>query len=187
MQQNAGLRSDGKLWLGVLLVVLGLLFLGAIFVPQGIINGLSELAWPLLIAVSGITLLVLGLTMQGASGLCIPGGILTVLGMVLGIQNAFDLFGTWTYAWALIAPGSVGLGIWLQGLKTGSADLRANGVRLMAIGGLLFLGFAAFFEGLLHVSGRSFGIVGQAFLPGVLILFGVLLLVRRSLPAGRNP
>lgn len=171
----------------MLLVVMGLLFLGAIFVPQGIVTGLSQLAWPLLIAVCGITLLVLGLTMQGVSGLCIPGSILTVLGLVLGIQNAFELFGTWAYAWALIFPGSVGLGIWLQGVKTASVELRANGLRLMAVGALLFLAFAAFFEGLLHISGRSFGIVGQAFLPGVLILFGVLLLVRRSLPARRNP
>jgi hypothetical protein len=54
----------------------------------------------------------------------------------------------------------------------------------MTTGALLFLGFGAFFEGLLHISGRDFGVVGQAFLPVVLILFGVLLLVRRVLQPG---
>ena len=176
--------ENGTLWLGLLLLVLGLVFLGAIFVPQGVIGGVGHLGWPLLIVVPGVTLIVVGMTTDGVSGLCIPGGILTVLGVVLGIQNGFDLYSAWAYAWALVAPGGVGLGIWLQGIATASPALRASGVRLMATGALLFLGFAAFFEGLLHISGRDFGVVGQAFLPAVLILFGVLLLLRRALPAG---
>jgi hypothetical protein len=150
-------------------------------------SALSQFGWPLLILIPGVTLLVLGLTVNGVHGLCVPGAVVTILGIVLGIQNGFDLFATWAYAWALIAPGGVGLGMWLQGMVTGSPGLRANGVRLMGMGALLFLGFAAFFEGLLHISGRDFGPVGQAFLPAVLILFGLLLLVRRALPFGRNP
>jgi hypothetical protein len=166
------------------LIALGFIFLVAIFLPQGFMSALSQLGWPLLIVIPGITLLVLGLTVKGVHALCVPGAIVTITGIVLGIQNSFDLYATWAYAWALIAPGGVGLGMWLQGLVTGSPALRANGLRLMGTGALLFLGFAAFFEGLLHISGRDFGVVGQAFLPAVLILFGLLLLVRRALPAG---
>ena len=184
MQPNPRRAADGGLWLGVLLVALGMIFLAAIFVPQGFVTGLSQLGWPLLIVIPGVTLLVLGLTGSGVQGLCIPGTMLTILGLVLAVQNTFDLYPTWAYAWALIAPGGVGLGMWLQGTVAASPGLRANGLRLMATGALLFLGFGAFFEGLLHISGRDFGVVGQAFLPVVLILFGVLLLVRRALQAG---
>jgi hypothetical protein len=187
MQPNPRRAADGGLWLGVLLVALGMIFLAAIFVPQGFVTSLSQLGWPLLIVIPGITLLVLGLTGSGVQGLCIPGAVLTILGIVLAVQNAFDLYPTWAYAWALIAPGGVGLGMWLQGTVAASPGLRANGLRLMATGALLFLGFGAFFEGLLHISGRDFGVVGQAFLPVVLILFGVLLLARRALQAGPNP
>src|SRR5437867_1940737 len=92
MQPHPERAANGGLWLGVILIVLGLLFLLAILMPQSFAADLSQFGWPLLI-----------------------------------------------------------------------------------------LGFAAFFEGLLHISGRDFGVVGQAFLPAVLILFGVLLLVRRVL------
>jgi len=181
MQTKPRRTADGGLWLGVLLIALGLIFLVAIFLPQGFVTGLSQLGWPLLIVIPGITLLVMGMTVSGVHVLCIPGGMITILGIVLGIQNAFDLYATWAYAWALIAPGGVGLGMWLQGMVTASPEARTNGVRLMGTGALLFLGFGAFFEGLLHISGRDFGVVGQAFLPAVLILFGVLLLVRQVL------
>ena len=186
MQPNAGRAADSGLWLGVLLIGLGLVFMIAIFLPQGFMATVSQFGWPLLIVIPGITLLVLGITVRGVPALCVPGAMVTITGILLAVQNSFDLYATWAYAWALIAPGGVGLGMWLQGLVTGSPGLRANGLRLMGTGALLFLGFAAFFEGLLHISGRDFGVVGQAFLPAVLILFGLVLLIRRALPAGPN-
>ena len=183
MLPNARRGADGGLWLGVLLIAMGLIFLVATFLPQAIVSGLSQFGWPLVIIIPGITLLVLGMTVRGVQALCVPGSMVTITGIVLAIQNTFDLYPTWAYAWALIAPGGVGVGMWLQGVATSSPALRATGVRLMGTGALLFLGFAAFFEGLLHISGHDFGAAGQAFLPAVLILFGVLLLVRRVLSA----
>src|SRR5439155_4736421 len=173
--------ADGGLWLGVLLIVMGLIFLVATFVPQGFVSNVSQFGWPLLVIIPGVTVLALGITVRGVQGLCIPGSMLTILGIVLAVQNAFDLYATWAYAWALVAPGGTGVGMWLQGVVAASPELRANGLRVMTTGVLLFLGFGAFFEGLLHISGRDFGVAGQAFLPAVLILFGVLLLVRRVL------
>jgi hypothetical protein len=187
MQPHPRRAADGGLWLGALLIALGLILLGALFIPQGIAFGISRFGWPLLIIVPGITLLVMGMTVRGVQALCIPGSMVAILGVILAIQNAFDLYATWAYAWALIAPGGVGLGMWLQGMATSSPGLRTNGMRLMGTGSLLFLGFGAFFEGLLHISGRDFGVVGQTFLPAVLILFGILLLVQRLLQQGPKP
>ena len=56
----------------------------------------------------------------------------------------------------------------------------------MGIGAAIFLVGAAFFEGVLHISGREFGFVGQVLLPALLIALGVWLLVRRALPAIRS-
>jgi len=54
------------------------------------------------------------------------GGILTMVGVVLAVQEAYDLYQTWAYAWALVAPGGVGLGLTIYGLFTGRRDdLRA--------------------------------------------------------------
>jgi lipopolysaccharide export LptBFGC system permease protein LptF len=119
------------------------------------------------------------------SGLCIPGAIVTMAGVVLAVQNTFDLYATWAYAWALVAPGGAGLGLFIQGLTTGRPALRAAGLRTMGIGAALFLVGAAFFEGVLHLSGKEFGFVGQLVLPLLLIAAGAWLLVRRALPARR--
>ena len=186
MQPDSARAANSGLWLGVILIALGLLLLVAILLPQTFVSNLSQFGWPLLIIIPGAALVVLGMTVRGLSALCVPGSIVTIVGVVLGIQNAFDLYASWAYAWALVAPGGAGLGMWLQGIASGSPGLQANGLRLMGTGALLFLGFAAFFEGLLHISGRDFGVAGQAFLPAVLILFGVLLLVRRALTTGPN-
>jgi hypothetical protein len=55
----------------------------------------------------------------------------------------------------------------------------------MGIGAALFLVGAAFFEGVLHLSGKEFGFVGQLVLPLLLIAAGAWLLVRRALPTRR--
>jgi hypothetical protein len=106
-------------------------------------------------------------------------------GIVLAIQNTFDLFATWAYAWALVAPGGVGLGLLIQGLTTGQPALRAAGVRTMGIGAAIFLVGLAFFEGVIHISGRELGLVGQLLLPLLLIVAGAWLLLRRALPVHR--
>jgi hypothetical protein len=129
-----------------------------------------------------MVLIGVGMTVQGLGALCIPGAIVTTAGLVLGVQNIFDLFATWSYAWALVAPGGVGLGMWLQGVATGSSGLRAAGWRTMGAGVIVFLLGAVFFEGIIHVSGRNFGFFGRVLLPLLLIGLGIWLLVRRNMP-----
>jgi hypothetical protein len=176
-------RASGSLLLGVLLVLLGIAYLVGQYVPRPFIQlDLGHYGWPLFVIIPGLALLVAGASSRAASGLCIPGAIVTMTGLVLAVQNTFDLFATWAYAWALIAPGGVGVGLWLQGLVTGNPGLRAAGLRTMGIGVAIFLVGAAFFEGVIHVSGRELGPVGQLILPVLLIAVGIWLLLRRGLP-----
>jgi hypothetical protein len=175
--------NTGTVLLGVLLVVVGLLYLAGRYLPPPAVEvDVGHYGWPLFVIVPGLVLLGFGLVVRDLSGLCVPGAIVTITGLVLAAQNTFDLFATWAYAWALVAPGGVGVGLYLQGLVARQPRLLKAGLRLMALGLTLFLIGAAFFEGVLHVSGREFGLVGQLVLPVLLIAAGVWLLLRRALP-----
>jgi hypothetical protein len=179
-------RAGGSLILGLLLILVGAAYVIGQYVPRPFIEvDLGHYGWPLFVIGPGLVLLAIGATSRGASGLCIPGAIITVTGIVLAIQNTFDLFATWAYAWALVAPGGVGLGLFIQGIATGQAGLRAAGLRTMGIGAAIFLIGGAFFEGVIHISGREFGFIGQLLLPALLIAVGVWLLLRRALAANR--
>jgi hypothetical protein len=179
-------RASGSLILGLLLVLVGAAYLVGQYLPRPFFQvDLGHYGWPLFVIVPGLALLAVGVTNRAVSGLCIPGAIVTMTGVVLAIQNTFDLFATWAYAWALVAPGGVGLGMFIQALATGQPRLRAAGLRTMGIGAAFFLVGAAFFEGVIHISGREFGFVGQLLLPLLLIAVGGWLLLRRALPAGR--
>lgn len=54
-----------------------------------------------------------GLGVPSLSGLCIPGSIVTILGLLLllMIQNSFDLWSTWAYAWTLVVLVGTGAGL----------------------------------------------------------------------------
>ena len=53
---------------------------------------------------------------RGGLGLAIPGAILAMIGFVLWYQASTGLYATWAYAWALVVPTGVGLGMLLYGL-----------------------------------------------------------------------
>jgi len=174
--QRAGARPRGgstSLAVGIVFVVVGLFFL----LIRLLDIDLSSYGWPLYVIIPGLTLLVVGFISLG-SGALIPGGIVTVIGLVLAYQSATNDFASWSYAWALVAPGGVGLGIFLQGLRVRSASLTRQGRNLMYWAVLIFLIGFVFFESVLNVSGHDYGKVGQAALPLLLIIIGVTLLVR---------
>ena len=50
------------------------------------------------------------------------GGIVTMIGVVLAVQEAYGLYQTWAYAWALVAPGGVGVGLTVYGLLARRGD-----------------------------------------------------------------
>jgi hypothetical protein len=170
----AGVRSGGSsMALGIVLVVVGLFALGV--VVFGI--DLTQYGWPLFVIIPGLTLLVVGFV-GGGVGASVPGGIVTMLGLVLAYQSSSGDWASWAFAWALIAPGGVGLGLYLQALRDRDPVMLRRGRTLMFIAVLIFMIGFVFFESILGISGTDYGIFGKAALPGLLIVIGIILLVR---------
>ena len=175
----------GSIVLGAILVVVGLLAL----LGRQLDVDLVSIGWPLFVLLPGVLLLAGSLFVGGRPGigLAIPGGIVTMTGLVLAFQNATDSYQTWAYAWALVAPGGVGVGLVIYGVLAGERDSLRAGVPVLISGLGLFLGFGFFFEGILGLSGARFVGFENAFAVGLVVL-GVIVLVlgvvgRRSPPA----
>ncbi len=166
--------------LGVALILVGVVYLGVEFIsPYQLFLDFKSWGWPIFIVVPGLALVGIGLAAQDLAPVTIPGAVITVTGIVLIVQNAFDLFATWAYVWALIVPGAVGAGMWLQGTVGGGHATRSAGWRTLSWGVILFLLGAVFFEGIVHVSGQPFG-AGRVLLPLMLIAIGIWVLIRRG-------
>ena len=142
--------------------------------------------WPFIIVGVGAMFFV-GMAAGGKStaGLAVPGSIVSVIGLMLFVQNITNHWESWAYGWTIILV-SVGLGIFIMGLYTGDALRRQSGLRVMRIGAILFIIFGGFFEGLIFSTFRGNGIQSYLF-PALLIVLGVYLVVTRSglLPARR--
>jgi hypothetical protein len=167
-------RSGGStMALGVVLVVVGLFALGVVVFGVD----LTQYGWPLFVIIPGLTLLVVGFV-GGGVGASVPGGIVTMLGLVLAYQSSSGDWASWAFAWALVAPGGVGLGLYLQALRDRDPVMLRRGRTLMFIAALIFIIGFVFFESILGISGTDYGIFGKAALPGLLIVIGIILLVR---------
>ena len=165
-------RAGSSVALGVVLVVLGAFALIVQF--TGFDAGGS---WPLFVVIPGLTLLVIGFVSLG-TGALIPGAILTVIGLILAYMNATQDWPAWAFAWPLVAPGGVGLGIWLQGVRTNDAHLLRQGRVLMFVAFLIFMVGFVIFGTIFKISDVDYGWFGKAALPGLLIVVGILLLAR---------
>ena len=164
----------GTIVLGLALVILGgLALLGRMFSID-----LLGLGWPIFVLAPGIALFAAGVAVGGRAGvgLAIPGGIVSMVGVVLSFQAATGLWATWAYAWALVAPGGVGVALVLYGLLTGQGDLVRNGVPVLLTGLGLFVAFGLFFEAVLHLSGDALPL-GEPILAGALVVLGAAILL----------
>jgi hypothetical protein len=173
----------GETALGGLLVLLGVLVL----LGQALELDVGEVGWPFFVIVPGLGLLGLGLAAPGRLGevLAIVGGVVTMAGLVLLVQNATDRFDTWAYAWTLVLVVGAGIGRWLSGVVGGRGELAASGAWLIAAGLVAFLGLAVFFEVVVGLSGHRSGAAGRYVLAALLILAGLGLVGRRLLTARR--
>jgi hypothetical protein len=162
---------------GILLIILGTLFLFGQFVDVG------SLLWPFFVLVPGIVLLAWAfIGGRGAAGLAVPGSIVTTVGLILVVMNATGTFEAWSYAWALVVA-AVGVGTYIQGTLVTDAKRQRDGLRTVTAGLVMFAAFGIFFQFL--VFGDMWGTwVGQWFLPLLLIVGGVLMLYlqRRRTP-----
>ncbi len=157
---------------GLVLVMLGVIFLAMEVVP-GLRDAIYlSSGWPLGIVAVAVLLAIIG-ALTGASGMAIPACIVGGIGALLWWQNATGNWESWAYAWALI-PGFVGIGMVIHGLFDRRWDTVWAGVWLMVISTALFLAFSAFLGG-----PNWLGV----YWPLALIVLGVLLLVRRLVRA----
>lgn len=170
-------RDSPNLAAGVILVAVGVLLLvGRLF---GI--SLARFLWPFYIVAPGVLLLIFALTTErSGEGLAIAGSIVTMVGLVLLYQNTTGHWQSWAYAWALVAPTSIGLGQVLYGALKGREHVVQTGLGLVKVGGIIFLVAAVFFELVIGISG--FRYIGW---PVLLIGLGVILLLR-NLMSSRN-
>jgi hypothetical protein len=181
--------SGGRRWigwetaLGGLLVLLGIV----VILRQALDLDLGRIGWPFFVIVPGLALLGVGLATPGRLGevLAMVGGLVTMAGLVLLVQNAADRFETWAYAWTLVFLVGPGIGRWLVGVVRGRGDLAAGGGRLIAAGLVAFVVLAVFFEVVVGIGGRPVGSAGRYGLAVLLIVAGLALLGRRLLLARR--
>lgn len=167
---------------GAVLIGLGVLFL----LDRLVEVNLGAAGWPLFVIVPGVAMLIWGVAMPGREGvgLAVGGGITTVVGLILAVQNATDLWATWAYAWALVGPGGTGIGLLAHGIVHDDGGQRSAGIRSIASGLGLFAAFGLFFEGVIGLSGSPFLSTDAG--PIVLIAVGVVVL-GIALVRGRRP
>jgi hypothetical protein len=166
--------TPGALVVGVILVLIG----ATLLVSRVADLSFNGVTWPLWIVVPGVAMLVgsFFIPPRGGLGLAIPGAIITMVGLVLWVQDAYDLYATWAYAWALVAPTGPGLGMLLYGLVHRDRELIGDGFRMTLVGLGLFLGFALFFEGVIGLSGDPIPNLEEV-LPYAVIGLGILLVI----------
>lgn len=153
----------GSVFIGALLILLGLLLSVFTFIP-----GLSiGRAWPLIFFVlaAGFILppFVWPQARQGLSGMLIPGSILAVLGLIFLYCSLTDDWPFWAFAWLLI-PVAVGLGLALAAVVGGwSRVVKWVGIWMMAIGLAVYGLFASLFGSpFIQVSGAALVILAGA-------------------------
>ena len=169
--------------MGAALVLVGVLFLAG----RQLGFDVGRAGWPLFVIVPGVVLFLLAFAVGGraGSGLAVGGATLTMTGLILAVQNATGLWSTWAYAWALVAPGGVGLGLVIYGALTRQRDLALSGAAALLAGLGLFLAFGFFFESIIGLSGRR--VAGlDTLLAGGLVILGAVIVVL-SLRPGRHP
>src|SRR5512147_1419350 len=168
-------RNRTNLFLGLLLVLIGIWLVVSRQVPA-IQNWLDDnFAWPMWTIGAGVLVLLIGL-ITGAPGMAVPAAIIAGVGGILYYQNATGNWDSWSYMWTLF-PGFVGVGTILAGLL--GENTRQNlvhGLNLIVISAALFLIFASFFGGL-----SILGPYGPAI---ILIALGIYILLRGFLRSG---
>jgi hypothetical protein len=161
------MRNRGALYVGLLLVALGAVFLLA--QTTGWL-GLGWRLWPLLLVLGGaaflLPLLVWPDKRQELAGLAVPGVILSGNGLLMLYQSLTGRWESWSYAWAL-EPIFVALGLLALYLLTNRP--RGLLVATTIVGGIglvLFVIFSTAFGGIMRFVG-----------PLLLIAVGLLVLL----------
>ncbi len=155
-------KRGSNLALGILLILIGVIFLIIrIFPGLGLAFSLV-FSWPVIIIAVGGALFLLGL-LTGAPEMAIPACIVGGIGSILYWQNLTDNWESWSYIWTFI-PGFVGIGLILSGVLKRDSNQISDGFQTIIISAVLFLVFGGFFGALPIL---------KQYWPALLILLGL--------------
>ena len=160
--------------LGGVLIFGGILFLvGEMFDIR-----LGTNFWPLFIIGPGVALFFVTLFLDEKIGvpLSIVSGITTMSGLILLAQAISGYWSNWPYAWTLLFPTAIGLGLLAYGVGRNKPELRGVGWSITKVGLALFLVFVAFFEFILGLGGFGLGFGW----PLLLVSLGLLVFALRG-------
>jgi hypothetical protein len=162
---------------GIILIALGCLAL----IDEIFDIHISRYIWPFFIIIPGLLILFFAVKKDYGSGepFAMLGAMVTMVGLVLLLQSITGLWSSWAYAWALVAPTSVGLGQLLYGAQNRDDNMIRSGRSLVNIGLIMFFAGIVFFELILNLSGFGRNPVVWA---AVFISAGVIVLIRGFLP-----
>jgi hypothetical protein len=166
----SGLNRN-NLIIGTILVAFGLMTIGG----QLLNIRIGRFLWPFFIIAPGALLLSFAFSKKVTNGepLAILGSMTTTLGLMLLYQSVTGHWASWAYSWALLAPTSIGAGLWLYGSRKNRPDMVSSGKTVVTIGLIIFLVGAVFFEMLLSLSN-----IGGILTPLLLIGLGGFLLIK---------
>lgn len=160
-------RSAGPT-LGVLLVLVGLFFV----VIQVLGPDWPRIAkyGPDILTGLGVLLFVLAFFAGAHRGetLVVFGSMMAMAGLLLLYQDRSGNWASWAYAWALVAPTSIGIGFLIYGPIKHRPDLTRRGVRMTAVGLALFLVLLVLFEVVFVAGGWLSGLTNLV--PAVILI-----------------
>jgi hypothetical protein len=148
--QHVAPDRRGPLVFGGILLALGLAAFALEAAGEEVGRLVGEAGWPFFVIVPGLLLLGAAFLVPKPRGLgfAVAGSIVTTVGLILLVQNATGLYETWAWVWALI-PTAAGLGLFGYGLFADEPAARSVGTRLAAIGTVLLIVGAWFFNPIL--------------------------------------
>lgn len=174
-------RVGGSVDRGSLLLGASLLVIGAVWILSHFLRiPLAAYLWPFAIILPGVILFIASLNMRDSSGeaLSIVASIITATGLLLFFQMLTHTWASWAYAWALIAPTSIGLGQMLFGRLKGNDTLLKNGWQVARVGLIIFAAGFIFFELIIGLHGFGVARFGLPVFPVIIIAVGAFILVR---------
>lgn len=133
---------------------LGLMGLGLFFLIGTILGGVMDLMWPIFVLGPGLLLFYLVRAFGNkAAWLSVPATMISTVGLLLFYQNLTGHWESWAYAWSLIMPTALGIGVSIYGdLKKNDKTIE-RGEKLAKFGLGIFAVGAVFFELLLNLGG----------------------------------
>lgn len=169
--------------MGAILILLGIAFMMVRFIISIFDFDFGHYTWPLFIIIPGVLMFLSAFMLERQAGVTLAmfGGMVAATGGILMIQNIFDLYATWAYAWALIAPTSMGLAKLLYGAVRGLGEEVKNGLAMAGVGVVMFLAAGAFFELVIGLNGFGLNVSWLCW-PVLLIGGGIITLIVNLVP-----